>query len=662
MQFTIATLVAIFTVSHPLVLAVVATPQFDQTNDRVCIGSVCMKPHLRSSYDEASGILSTITPQQMCGVCQHGNCNGTKCICNFGWTGPNCSVALDCSSVGGCGNHGICVIGGKCECELRWSGANCSVGSCPHNCSSHGQCDTSRGECICDHLWIGRACQRRACISNCTGMGECVDGVCSCLEGYSDSSKSPIEEDCSSCLNLCSGHGDCDRAARRCLCSPWYTGDDCSTAICPDGCSGHGSCGHDGACVCDAGWTSYACDVATCVGDCSGHGTCAEGECVCQPGYGGPDCASLPPSPGAPPAACLDSDGVVCSGHGSCQALGGAAAANGTGTCVCDPGWAAPACAWRISCEGNCSGHGACIPAVISAAQSTAETASSANGTCQCNMGWAGQDCSVAAAAAAAAASVACPSAPHIVGGLAVACAGRGACVDGQCVCDFGFEGPDCSVAAAAASGSCNTTCLGASSDPVPPPSLLACSSSSEVRLSYRHFFCCPCSAIRFSSLSPPGHRLPMLIFLILFSLPLPPSPALIAALQTKHPATRPRPRPRPRAAAPPPEPRNAPPTAAAPGPAAPTAAACATLGGRALPATSSSSRSTTRRAPARATAPAAGCARRAATAAPPSAPVTPDGPARTAACCWSPRGAARARQTAAAGEGGSSEWDLGAF
>lgn len=304
---------------------------------------------------------------------------------------------------------------------------------------------------MCDYLWIGRACQRRACAFNCSGMGECDNGICICLEGYGDPSKPPSEEDCSSCLNMCSGHGECDRSTRRCLCSPWFTGEDCSFAICPNGCSGHGSCGLDGTCICDAEWTSYACDEPACPQDCSGHGTCAHGECICQADFTGSAC-STPPSGPAPPA-CVGVGGLVCSGRGACETAGAGAGGNATAACVCDLGWAGAACEWRIPCVSNCSGHGVCALDAVSA------SGASENGTCRCDAGWSGVDCSRPSAPAA------CPVGLIAPDGSAAPCSGRGACQDGACVCDAGYAGLDCATSLG------NATCMGKGTPATPSTS-----------------------------------------------------------------------------------------------------------------------------------------------------------------------------------------------
>lgn len=64
---------------------------------------------------------------------------------------------------------------------------------------------------------------------------------------------------------------------KRCVCSPYWTGEDCSTALCPHDCSGHGTC-VDGACECDAGWSDFACASKLCQGDCSGLYLCTSAE------------------------------------------------------------------------------------------------------------------------------------------------------------------------------------------------------------------------------------------------------------------------------------------------------------------------------------------------------------------------------------------------
>lgn len=99
-------------------------------------------------------------------VCQEGRCSNFPdyvCICDLGWTGPECSV--DC----GCNNHSTCKTGvGKCdECQEYTEGDHCercivgsygnatnSTGCNSCDCNGHGDplrgyCDQANGKCFC---------------------------------------------------------------------------------------------------------------------------------------------------------------------------------------------------------------------------------------------------------------------------------------------------------------------------------------------------------------------------------------------------------------------------------------------------------------------------------------------------------------------------------
>jgi len=206
------------------------------------------------------------------------------------------------------------------------------------------------------------------------------------------------------------------------LCHPGYTGESCEIEVsCPVACSLNGVCAH-GKCFCVAGWTGPACDwplsgnlkrrayqeelkeVAArhgC-GGCSMRGLCVDNRCVCESGYGGPQCGEV--AGGALIHRCANG----CNGQGTCL----------FGKCFCYPGWTGEGCdiPLELACPNDCQRKGICR-----------------FGRCFCYPGFIGEDCSSA-------------------GTCTAQCGTHGVCIDGRCVCADGFSGEQCNIAAGRAS------------------------------------------------------------------------------------------------------------------------------------------------------------------------------------------------------------------
>ena len=172
----------------------------------------------------------------------------------------------------------------------------------------------------------------------------------------------------------------------------------------------------------------------------------------------GPNCTDTCPT---------DADGDVCGGHGECLWDSGAA-------CACDVGYVGAACHLRCpqSVTGLCGAHGVCVAA----------SATSAACTCDASLDtgfWAGNDCGACAPPySGPTCTDQCPG----VGSNGQVCSGRGACLNGQCVCDVGHCGPSCALSGAVACASyscagvaggskwgpdCQNWCPGAQTGPV---------------------------------------------------------------------------------------------------------------------------------------------------------------------------------------------------
>merc|ERR1719161_1875152 len=93
----------------------------------------------------------------------NGLCLGGVCMCNVGFGGADCTIAIcgvgrvgpDCEQdrcPGDCSAHGLC-LDGKCLCLAGWAGMDCIVPSmctetCMHVCAEPGEkCQMCVGQC-----------------------------------------------------------------------------------------------------------------------------------------------------------------------------------------------------------------------------------------------------------------------------------------------------------------------------------------------------------------------------------------------------------------------------------------------------------------------------------------------------------------------------------
>ncbi|XP_076073923.1 uncharacterized protein LOC143045353 isoform X3 [Mytilus galloprovincialis] len=268
-----------------------------------------------------SGVLCEVNIDE----CKQNNCNpdtsqcvdqinSYTCNCLPGWTGEFCDeptnecLSSPCAHSSQCFDHENQF---SCSCVDGYTGHNCStqVIECDsHPCYNDGQClDQVNGyRCTCKGSFTGSQCEKHVdlCVgSPCLHNGTCQELVdtflCKCEVGWTGSRCESLIDNCVSLP--CYNNAVCINGINQytCVCKPGYTGSHCQMDI--DECFNTDPCLHEGVCTnliggyyctCSDGYTGTDCaDLDIPCPSCqNGAIECFNGECVCLPGFIGPDC------------------------------------------------------------------------------------------------------------------------------------------------------------------------------------------------------------------------------------------------------------------------------------------------------------------------------------------------------------------------------------
>ncbi|XP_033624614.1 fibropellin-1-like [Asterias rubens] len=399
-----------------------------------------------------------------------------SCTCAPGFEGDLCNVDEDECASGPCRNGGNCTEGQlgmfNCTCPAGFDGVLCETDTdeCLSDpCGINSTCDdvVNGFVCHCSLGFAGRLCRDEVdeCASGpCQHNATCLDHVgyfeCNCSDGYFGEL---CEVDIDFCANLtCANNGTClDQIdGFHCLCQRGFEGvmcdvetDECMSRPCL-----HNSTCHDllanYRCICQDGYEGTNCEADTdeCVSSpCRNQSTCVDRAagfvCLCQAGFQGilcdievDECVS---SPCFDNETCIDifngyrcDDGMDVCANNPC--LNDATCMDGgiDFSCRCQAGYRGNLCQWYINeCESSPCLNGTCLDLV--------------NGfQCDCAPGYDGTICEHDVDECA---NSVCTYGTCVdqINGFVCVCVEecmKGQCDNGQCICESGYEGDDCSV------------------------------------------------------------------------------------------------------------------------------------------------------------------------------------------------------------------------
>ncbi|KAB0400302.1 hypothetical protein E2I00_011764, partial [Balaenoptera physalus] len=340
-------------------------------------------------------------------TCHHGHCQRSSCVCDVGWTGPECDTELGGCVSTPCAHGGTChpqPFGYNCTCATGYTGPTCSeeLTACHSGpCLNGGSCSPSPEgySCTCPPSHTGLRCQ--------TSIDHCASGECPPCPGAGP------QEDGETGQAPCLHGGTCVNrpSASSCLCTTGFQGPRCEGRIrpsCADSpCRNRATC-QDGPqgprCLCPPGYTGGSCQTLmdSCAQKpCPHNSRCLQTgpsfQCLCLQGWTGPLCnlplsscqkAALSQAPEHPSTPLSFINPCVSLFPGTevsslCQNGGICIDSGPSHFCHCPPGFQGSICQERVNpCESRPCQHGATCVA-------------QPNGyLCQCTPGYSGQNCS----------------------------------------------------------------------------------------------------------------------------------------------------------------------------------------------------------------------------------------------------------------------------
>ncbi|KAH7465481.1 Endoglucanase [Phytophthora ramorum] len=88
----------------------------------------------------------------------NGGCEGGKCICYSGWSGPQCEIC-SAGDTGACNDMGTCLGNSTCACDDDADGRYCAGTECDEiECGDTDNAGCFNGECTCLYNCVGNNC------------------------------------------------------------------------------------------------------------------------------------------------------------------------------------------------------------------------------------------------------------------------------------------------------------------------------------------------------------------------------------------------------------------------------------------------------------------------------------------------------------------------